>query len=257
MYRRGPGRQDGASEQQRMLRRFWATGLGYWRIGGERNAWALIGALLVLVLLNLGISYEMNIWNRAMFDALELRNSGNALFQAIIYLPLLAISVAVAVLTVYARMTLQRLWRAWFNRLLLNRADLVVLNHSLLLTQAVMAGERLPDLVSPFVVRPVRRKRSIISRSSRSTPLATASSHAPSCSSETPWRDRNASYWLSGSRSKKDRIDWTRGTSQGGRVRCRISRCFSRSRFRSSRIRAASSLTFSSKARSISTTLGW
>jgi ATP-dependent DNA helicase DinG len=32
------------------------------------------------------------------------------------------------------------------------RADLVVLNHSLLLTQAVMAGDRLPDLVSRFVV---------------------------------------------------------------------------------------------------------
>jgi len=32
------------------------------------------------------------------------------------------------------------------------RADLVVLNHSLLLTQAVMAGDRLPDLYSPFVI---------------------------------------------------------------------------------------------------------
>lgn len=32
------------------------------------------------------------------------------------------------------------------------RADLLVLNHSLLLTQAVMAGDRLPDLLSPFVV---------------------------------------------------------------------------------------------------------
>ncbi|HEV2765468.1 MAG TPA: RecQ family ATP-dependent DNA helicase, partial [Pyrinomonadaceae bacterium] len=33
-----------------------------------------------------------------------------------------------------------------------SRADLVVLNHSLLLTQAVTAGDRLPDLLSPFVV---------------------------------------------------------------------------------------------------------
>jgi Rad3-related DNA helicase len=32
------------------------------------------------------------------------------------------------------------------------RADVVVLNHSLLLTQAVMAGDQLPDLFSPFVV---------------------------------------------------------------------------------------------------------
>jgi ATP-dependent DNA helicase RecQ len=32
------------------------------------------------------------------------------------------------------------------------RADLVVINHSLLLTQAVMPADRLPDLLSPFVV---------------------------------------------------------------------------------------------------------
>jgi vitamin B12/bleomycin/antimicrobial peptide transport system ATP-binding/permease protein len=63
----------------------------------------------------------MNLWNRAMFDALEMRNSSNALFQAIVYVPLLGISVLVAVLTVYARMTIQRLWRVWFNRRLLDR----------------------------------------------------------------------------------------------------------------------------------------
>ncbi|HZH32559.1 MAG TPA: RecQ family ATP-dependent DNA helicase [Pyrinomonadaceae bacterium] len=33
-----------------------------------------------------------------------------------------------------------------------SRADLIILNHSLLLTQAVMAGDRLPELLSPFVV---------------------------------------------------------------------------------------------------------
>jgi hypothetical protein len=32
------------------------------------------------------------------------------------------------------------------------RADIVVLNHSLLLTQAVLAGDRLPDLLSPLVI---------------------------------------------------------------------------------------------------------
>jgi putative ATP-binding cassette transporter len=77
--------------------------------------------LLLLVLLNLGISYQMNLWNRAMFDALELRDSSAALLQAGIYLPLLVISVTVTVLTIYSRMTIQRLWRAWFNRFVLDR----------------------------------------------------------------------------------------------------------------------------------------
>jgi hypothetical protein len=36
--------------------------------------------------------------------------------QGIIYFPLMAISVALCVLGVYARMTIQRLWRAWLNR---------------------------------------------------------------------------------------------------------------------------------------------
>ena len=41
--------------------------------------------------------------------------------QGIIYFPLMAISVGLCVLGVYARMTIQRLWRAWLNRHLLDR----------------------------------------------------------------------------------------------------------------------------------------
>jgi putative ATP-binding cassette transporter len=104
-----------------LLRRFWATGSGYWRLGGERSAWVLTCGLLALILLNLGISYAINVWNRAIFDALEQRDSANALWQAFIYFPLMATSVGLGVLIVYARMTMQRLWRAWLNRRLLDR----------------------------------------------------------------------------------------------------------------------------------------
>ena len=104
-----------------MLRRFWATGLGYWQRNGERSAWVLTIGLIALILLNLGVSYEINLWNRTIFDALEQRNSAEVLFQTIIYFPLMAISVGLGVLGVYARMTMQRLWRAWLNRRLLDR----------------------------------------------------------------------------------------------------------------------------------------
>ena len=40
-----------------MLRRFWATGLGYWRRNGERSAWVLTAGLFAVVFLNLGVSY--------------------------------------------------------------------------------------------------------------------------------------------------------------------------------------------------------
>jgi len=56
-----------------------------------------------------------------MFDALEQRDSTQVLLQGIIYFPLMAISVGLGVLGVYARMTIQRLWRAWLNRRLLDR----------------------------------------------------------------------------------------------------------------------------------------
>src|SRR2546425_185521 len=50
--------------RQYLLRRFWATSSGYWRRGGERSAWVLTSGLFVLILLNLGITYEVNVWNR-------------------------------------------------------------------------------------------------------------------------------------------------------------------------------------------------
>jgi putative ATP-binding cassette transporter len=104
-----------------MLQRFWATGLGYWRRNGELSAWVLTTGLVAVVLLNLGVSYEVNLWNRTIFDALEQRNPAEVLFQTIIYFPLMAISVGLGVLGVYARMTMQRLWREWLNRRLLGR----------------------------------------------------------------------------------------------------------------------------------------
>ncbi len=104
-----------------LLRRFWAAASGYWRDPGARSAWLLSCALLALIVLNLGISYELNVWNRAMFDALEQRDSATSLFQALAYFPLMGASVALGVLIVYSRMTMQRLWRVWLNRRLLDR----------------------------------------------------------------------------------------------------------------------------------------
>ena len=105
-----------------MVRRFWATALGYWRqCNGERSAWVLTAGILILVLLNLGISFEVNLWNRAMFDALEQRNSAGVLSQATIYLALMMISIGLGVLGAYARMTIQRRWRAWLNCRLLDQ----------------------------------------------------------------------------------------------------------------------------------------
>ena len=115
---------DEASNRLRrrlLLRRFWRSARGFWGAGGDRLAWLLTGTILLTVLLYLAAAYGMNVWNRAIFDALERRDGGTVLYLSLIYVPLLAASVAVMLLQVYARMTTQRRWRAWLNDHLLDR----------------------------------------------------------------------------------------------------------------------------------------
>ena len=102
-----------------LLRRFWQSATGFWRSG--RLAWILSGVILLTILLNLAASYGMNVWNRAIFDALEKRDGETVLFLSMVYFPLLAASVCLTVIGVYAKMTTQRRWRAWLSHHLLDR----------------------------------------------------------------------------------------------------------------------------------------
>jgi vitamin B12/bleomycin/antimicrobial peptide transport system ATP-binding/permease protein len=108
-------------EQSHLLRRFWESATGFWGKRGTRLSWVLSGILLLTILLNLATSYGMNLWTREIFDALQQRSSHTILLLSIVYLPLLAASVVVSVLQVYARMTIQRRWREWFTNQLVNR----------------------------------------------------------------------------------------------------------------------------------------
>jgi putative ATP-binding cassette transporter len=104
-----------------LLRRFWKGATGFWRAGGDRLRWVLPGTILLTILLSLAASYGMNLWNRAIFDALERRDAATVLFWSIVYFPLLVVSVCLVVLQLNARMTMQRRWRAWLNNHLLDR----------------------------------------------------------------------------------------------------------------------------------------
>jgi putative ATP-binding cassette transporter len=117
-----PG-DEGSNRLRRrlLLRRFWKGAFGFWGRGGDRLSLLLPGVILLTIILNLAVAYGMNVWNRAIFDALERRNASTVLFLSIIYFPLLATSVTLVVLQVYARMTTQRRWRAWLTNHLLDR----------------------------------------------------------------------------------------------------------------------------------------
>jgi len=104
-----------------LLRRFWRTARGFWTGHRRAVAWSLSGGLLLVVLLNIAASYGMNLWNRAIFDALQNKNGQTVLFLSLLYFVLLAASVGVNVVQVYGRMTLQRTWRRWLTDTLIDR----------------------------------------------------------------------------------------------------------------------------------------
>ena len=70
-----------------LLRRFWHSASRYWGRDGGKRAWLLTGGLLAIVLLNLASAYGMNVWNRAIFDALEQRDSSDVLLVSAALLP--------------------------------------------------------------------------------------------------------------------------------------------------------------------------
>jgi len=67
------------------------------------------------------VQYAMNLWYRHFFDAFG-RKDGTAVWtETLIFIPLVAASVALAILSVWARMATQRRWREWLSGHLIDR----------------------------------------------------------------------------------------------------------------------------------------
>lgn len=76
----------------------------------------MLSALLIaIVLLQLLTQYWLNFWNRDFFNAIERKDGAELWAQALIFVPLAAISLALAIISVWGRMTMQRKWRAWLS----------------------------------------------------------------------------------------------------------------------------------------------
>ncbi|MEA2882075.1 MAG: vitamin B12/bleomycin/antimicrobial peptide transport system ATP-binding/permease protein, partial [Bradyrhizobium sp.] len=104
-----------------LLTRFWISAKGFWGKSGDRLAWVLCIGLLILIVTNVGFQYGINVWNRAIFDAIEKRDSPSVLYLSAVFFPLALGSVALAVAQVYARMGIQRRWRAWLTHSVISR----------------------------------------------------------------------------------------------------------------------------------------
>lgn len=120
----GPELTREEAEQARkkyLLRRFWISGRGYWGRHGDKLAWPLTIGLLILIGVNVGFQYGINVWNRAIFDAIEKRDAHTVYFLSAVFLPLVAGSISLVVAQVYLRMTMQRRWRSWLTTAIIAR----------------------------------------------------------------------------------------------------------------------------------------
>jgi putative ATP-binding cassette transporter len=101
------------NKQRALVRRFARAARGFWTGDQRRVAWLMTSALVVLIVLQLIASYRINVWNREIFDALEKKDGAAVVYQAWLFIPLAIFSIAVAIMVVWARMRIQRRWRAW------------------------------------------------------------------------------------------------------------------------------------------------
>lgn len=104
-----------------LLTRFWISARGYWGRGGDRLAWLFSIGLLILIVVNVGFQYGINVWNRAIFDAIEKRDSATVFYLTAVFFPLAIGSVLLGVAQVFARMGIQRRWRAWLTSSVMTR----------------------------------------------------------------------------------------------------------------------------------------
>jgi vitamin B12/bleomycin/antimicrobial peptide transport system ATP-binding/permease protein len=104
-----------------LLTRFWISARGYWAGDGDKLAWPLSVGLLVLIVVNVGFQYGINVWNRAIFDALEKHDASTVYFMSAVFLPLALGSVGLGVAQIYVRMAIQRRWRTWLTAAVISR----------------------------------------------------------------------------------------------------------------------------------------
>ncbi|WP_439572395.1 SbmA/BacA-like family transporter [Phreatobacter sp.] len=115
----GAASQDGLD--RKVFRDFFALTLGWWTGPTARNAWFLTAALAGCLVINVGINFAVNTWNRRFFDALEATDTNTVFWAVIVFLGLVFCAAAVGVGIVLSRETLQVRWRAWLVGSILDR----------------------------------------------------------------------------------------------------------------------------------------
>jgi putative ATP-binding cassette transporter len=104
------------------LRRFWKSARGFCCGPMTGLSWGLIALLITVTVLQILVQYRLDLWNRDFFNALEFCNGGEIGRQTQLLL-LAALSIGLAVMPEWGRMTFQRSWRGWVSRRTFDRLE--------------------------------------------------------------------------------------------------------------------------------------
>lgn len=107
---------DALADRKRMISRCWNGASGYWLSPAAPLAWMLLALSVAAVVLQLVVQYRLNFWSRDLFNAIEQKNAEALTTQALTFVPLASASVALALMAVWSRMTIDREWRRWFSQ---------------------------------------------------------------------------------------------------------------------------------------------
>ncbi|MGX1352027.1 putative ATP-binding cassette transporter [Bradyrhizobium elkanii] len=112
--------EEHEDNRHREWRRFWGSASGLWRDLSAWRIWLVCASLVGVVALQLYVQFRLNYWNRDFFNALESRDPLRLHAQAILLIPLCGASIALAAMSVWGRMTVQRKWREWLTNNLID-----------------------------------------------------------------------------------------------------------------------------------------
>jgi vitamin B12/bleomycin/antimicrobial peptide transport system ATP-binding/permease protein len=126
------------ADKARLAFRFWETASGFWQGPTAGRAWSLTLLLVAIIVLQLVVQYRLIYWYRDFFDAFGRRAGSAVLTETLIFIPLVAASITLAIVSVWGRMATQRTWREWLSRHLIDHW----LSEGHHLAPAFTAGER-------------------------------------------------------------------------------------------------------------------
>jgi putative ATP-binding cassette transporter len=94
-------------------REAWRLAKPYWSSEDKVWAWGLLAAVILLNLASVAVTFLINMWQGAVFNALQQYDWGEFIYQIKVFAVLSALFVVFAVYQLYLQQMLQIRWRRW------------------------------------------------------------------------------------------------------------------------------------------------